>query len=177
MNPIRTWMTRCVARTAYFATNRRAGEVLRCMETADATDPTTRGRILTEAAGLEYQLGGLVAGGWRQDVLEDGRTLEGAHYDASRLMELVASTETATSHADRDTEPVWEPDLGLVLDDLTQVTDPAMRAELMTRLYLAAHPLVGGQAAEAIESLRRAYLRLALNHPQGQAATAAGSAE
>lgn len=165
MNLLTRWTRRGNAQAAYFKADKRAGKVIAELE--HVTDPTVRARLLVELASLEYRMGEQNAAGWKDSKDDEGFTLTESCYHAGRLVELIASTETAGAPAGRDTESVWEDALGPVLDELTTVSAPAVRAELMNRLYLAAHPLVGSQAAEAIETLRRTYLRIALNYPTG----------
>lgn len=169
MNRIAAWKRRRTAQAAYFKAGDQAYRIIGKLE--NETDPTTRARLLNGYAGREYHMSAQNCIGWPKGDTpdDDGFTLTDSHAHAARLVELIASTETAGTPSNRDTESAWEPTLGPVLDQLTRTTEPATRAELMNRLYLAACPLVGGQAAETIEMLRRTYLRIALNHPSSTA--------
>jgi hypothetical protein len=154
------------ARAAYAKAERAAYRVF--TETSETTvaTPTDLAYLLEESADLEWRLGMLASVAWSDTVVDvEGRLLCDSHYNAALMIRLIASTETAEGIADRSIERDWEPYIGAVLDSLACAREAGHRAELLTRLYIAAYPLVGDTAAEYIELLRNTYVQIALNQP------------
>lgn len=163
MNP---FTRRGRARTAYAKAERAAYRVF--TETSETTvaTPTALAYLLEEYANLECRLGFLASIAWPDTVVDaEERPLCVSHYNAAIMIRLVASTETAERITDRSVEPDWEPCIGTVLDSLSRAREAGHRAELLTRLYIAAYPLVGDTAAEYIELLRNTYVQIALSQP------------
>jgi hypothetical protein len=162
MNLLTRWTRRGNAQAAYFKADKRAGKVVRELE--HATEPAERAQLLGELAGLEYAMAAHNAVGWKDSKDEDGFTLTESHRGAARITQLIAATETGHVH-NRGRAPEWEPAIGDVLDRLAVERNVIKRAGLLDELYVAIHPLVGSQAAEVIETLRRTYLRIAIKYP------------
>jgi hypothetical protein len=168
MNP---FTRRGRARAAYAKAERAAYRVFtETSETTVATPPALA-YLLEEWADQEYRLGLLASVAWPDTVVDaEERPLCDSHYNAALMIRLIASTETAERITDRSIEHAWEPYIGTVLDSLACTREAGHRAELLTRLYIAAYPLVGDTAAEYIELLRNTYVQIALNQPAAVAA-------
>jgi ABC-type transport system substrate-binding protein len=168
MNRIAAWKRRRTAQAAYFKAGDQAYRLIGQLETE--TDPTERARLLTAYAAREFQMSLHNGAGWPKGDTpdDDGFTLTDSHHNAARITQLIAATETGHVH-NRGRVPEWDAAIGEVLDQLMAERDPAKRAALLNELYVAAHPVIGGQAAETVEMLRRTYLRIALNHPTSTA--------
>ncbi|HEY5835012.1 hypothetical protein [Streptomyces sp.] len=148
------------ARAAYVATATRAAAVWAELGSRTARHPHTRALLLGDLAALEEQLAGHYRAGWNTTRLD--REIAGGHTVSAGVLHLVASTETAESLQDRtDGSLVWEEAFGYVLDALVGEADLGRRAELMTRLYLAAYPVIGDDAG-VIDRVGAAYVRVAV---------------
>lgn len=173
-------LQRRVARANYFACGARCGRTLDRLESSkSAQSPTQRARILTTYALLESDLGRHNAAGWNPDAIRSGKTnryLTSMHEATAELVHLIASTEVAAGRHDRAHGPAeWEEAFGYLLSQLAEEDNVAIRSNLMHRMYLAAYPVVGGDVAEVLATLRGSYTRLALNQPATFAATTDGS--
>jgi hypothetical protein len=161
------------ARLAYLSTGNKAIEVVAEMDTLAWDDPTDRARLMSDLAAYEQMMSDLVLFcRWNRD--EDAAQA-GVHRTTAQLLRLLADTETADTSTDRTRGPAqWEQAFGAYLDDLADDSqaDPAARAATMTYLYIASHPVIGADAAEAITCLRDAYTRLALTHTPDPATAA-----
>lgn len=166
MNPLTCFTRRGRARSAYGRAEREAYRVFTEISETTAAGSTARAYLFEEYADMEWRLGMLASVAWPDTAVDaEERPLCVSHYNAALMIRLIASTETAERITDRSIESAWEPYIGSVLDDLARTSDVGIRAELMTRLHLAACPLVGDAAVEVIEHLRNAYVQIALNEP------------
>lgn len=150
------------ARLGYFAAGDRALEAHARLEGHGAQHATTRARLLSALSARETEMSVLVKGcQWNE---EEDATVSAEHEATGTLLFLLASTESAHGVYNRARGPQhWEEAFGAILDDLTGETDLGHRAELMTRLYIAVHPVIGPAAAETLAVLRNSYAALALD--------------
>lgn len=149
------------ARIAYFATGIEAIKAIEALEGHNGHTPHGRARTLSALAAYESTMADLVTQ-CRWNATND-QTHAAEHHDTAVLLGLIASTEVAADSYDRAHGPhSWEQAFGVVLDDLAGGTDPGIRAEVMTRLYIAARPVIGNNVAETITCLRDSYVRIAL---------------
>lgn len=149
-----------LARNMYFTLGDRAVAVYDELDSASARHAHTRARLISDLAALEDSMGYAMRAGWPSSYDQDLAEVFSA---SAALLHLLASTEVAESPELRaDGSLVWEEAFGPVLDALTGETDLGRRAELMTRLYLAAYPVLGGDVAETISRVGIAYLRIVL---------------
>ena len=164
-----TTRARINARTQYMRTGLKTEGIYAALSQPAARSARQRARLLTDWSVLEARLADLRTAGYahygEREQLAGGQTVTTMHQHTARILQLIASTEIAEGPYHRDEDQPYEKALGPILDQLTTTKSTAIRAELMDRLYLAAHPVIGGDAAEVIETLRRIYLHLALNHP------------
>jgi hypothetical protein len=160
------------ARIDYYAAATRAAEAMQQIEGRDGRTASGRARLISELAACESAMSVLIKA-CRWDTAED-TAMATEHHANANLLHILATTEVAQGAYARGRGPAeWEQAFGAVLDDLTAEHDFGRRAELFTRLYIAAHPVVGWPVAENIAALRTAYTRLALATatPQDQEAT------
>jgi hypothetical protein len=161
------------ARRVYFAGDQRMGRAWE--QLASQTDPERRAGILADLA-LDAQLGGeLYLAAFGPDPIpgEGGRDMAQAAASEALLLTWLSITEIA-SHRDQDGlderiaannhPPPW-PATRPHLDRLCQTTDPAARARLVDDLYAAVVDHIGGQAAETLTAVARAYRDLAARAP------------
>jgi hypothetical protein len=149
------------ARRAYNAAEEEAYAVLQRLDGRESRSRTARARNLSELGRLESELAALLPIAWPRN--SDSAELAAGTRWSAIVIQMVAGTEAADGPYARSKGPDdWERAFGHVLDELTGVTDLGRRAELMTRLYLAAHPVIGGIAAETIARLGTSYTRIAL---------------
>lgn len=145
-----------------------------------AITPQTRALILSDLAAFEQQMATAAPTAWssRHDTgpTTQAGMIAAGHETAAQLLHLIADTETgggAELRAEHGPDH-WEHAFGHVLDDLAETTAPARRAELTTRLYIAAHPIVGTDAAETIARVGDAYTRCVFHERLACATAAAG---
>lgn len=148
------------ARALYFRTADQAVAVYEQLNTAWYA--TTRARLMANLAALEGILASAYADGWNTTPFD--RELPIAYNLSSTLLYVLASTEAAESPEFRNVAPqAWEDAFGTILDQITAEPLAARRTELMTRLYIAAHPVLGTDVAETIASIRTTYISIALH--------------
>lgn len=148
------------AQRAYFAAGDAAGAVLDRLDGSKGRN--TRARLLSELALYESEMADHQTPGWPKE--DDTTEVTEGHRNSADILQLLASTEAADGAYARSKGPDdWEAAFGHVLDDLTGETDLGQRAELCTRLYIAAYPLIGSDAAETISRIRTSYIRIALS--------------
>jgi hypothetical protein len=149
-------------RRIYFTLADKAATVWDLLDGPKARYPHTRARLLSGLAVLEQQMGDAYAQGW--NVTREDQEITQVCADTSELLQLLASASVAENleFRTRGSED-WEDAFGHVLDQLVEhQSEPAVLAELATRLYLAAYPVVGGDVAETISRLQTAFVRIAL---------------
>lgn len=152
------------ARRVYFAANDAALTAYPRLQGHDGMTPSGRARILSNLAALEQTMSDAVAAAWPSPESNDDATDLQASSD---LLQLLASTEAAEGREFRQQGPDdWEAGFGWALDDLAETNEPARRAELMVRLYLSVHLLLGGDVAETVAVISHAYIDLALAKQQ-----------
>lgn len=150
------------ARRAYFAASEDAYTVLQRLDGRESRSRMARARLLSDLARLESDMAALIPVAWPNE--SDSAELATGTRSSALVIQLLATTEAADyPHARGRGSAEWEQAFGHVLDELTGMTDLGHRAELMTRLYLAAHEVVGDVAAETIARLGTSYTRAALN--------------
>lgn len=160
------------ARRAYFTAAEQAAATYDKLDTARSSQ--ARARLLGDLAACERRMHDVYATAWiTRDATDDDRQDAAAHATSAELLSLLASTEVSRSCQFRmDGARDWEVTFGHILDQLAEETSPAVRAELMVRLYLAAEPLVGITAAGTLRRVGDAYIRTALRNRPTPAVTA-----
>jgi len=158
------------ARQAYFAAGERAIATVDRMYTLDWDTPTARARILNDLAAHEQTMADTVTHCRWNGSADAGQAQ--VHRASAQLLRLIAGTQGTFDHTSRSRGPAqWEQAFGAVLDAMAGQHDPGSLAELTTRLYIAARPVVGSDVAETITCLRDAFTDLALTyapyHPEG----------
>lgn len=149
------------ARARYNTLAERQYALWEHLDAAGAAQRHLRALLLGDLAHLEHRLAAVYAIGWT--TADDDQTIADATAVSASLLRLVASTEESTALGSRAAgEPAWESAFGHVLDALTDLTDLTTRAEVMTRLYVAAVPVVGDHAAETLARIGLAYTRAAV---------------
>lgn len=148
------------ARIAYLAAVDQAIKTTEALEGHAGRTPGGRARALSALAAHENTMADLVTQcRWRNT---DGHEAAD-HRDAATLLTIIASTEVAIGAHDRTRgSGQWEQTFGAVLDQLAGVTDLGHRAEIATRLHIAAWPVLGSNVTETIACLYDAYVCLAL---------------
>lgn len=149
------------AQRAYFAAGNKAGAVLDRLDSRKARSRTERAWLLSELALCESEMADHQMPGWPK--ADDAAEVTEGHRNSADILHMLASTEAAEGAYARTKGPAgWEDVFDHILDDLTGETDIGRRAELCTRLYLAAHPVIGSGAAETIARIGNSYTRIAL---------------
>jgi hypothetical protein len=148
------------ARHTYFTVNDHAANVYQLLNSRDGQTARGRALLLLDLADLESLMASILPTAWPStESVNDAAVLRAS----AELLHIIATTEDAHGPEYRRRGPdAWEDAFGTLLDDLADTPTLAERAALMVRLYLAAHPVIGSEAAATIESLRSAYVDLAL---------------
>jgi hypothetical protein len=151
------------ARLRYFAAAQASSDAYDKL--AETKSPQARALLLSTLSACEWHTHDMHVAAWcpRTGADEEDQQTVGEHADAAELLHILASTEAAEGPAFRlPAPPEWEDLFGDVLNELSAEKNPARRAELMTRLYIRAQPVLGQIPGETINTLRTAYIRLAL---------------
>lgn len=153
------------ARIGYLAAGTQAITTVEALEGHAGRTPGGRARALSALAAHENTMADLVTQcRWRNAEGHEAAD----HRDAATLLTLIASTEVAVGAHDRTRGPgQWEQVFGAVLDQLAGVADIGYRAEIATRLHIAAWPVLGSNVTETIACLYDAYVCLALAAAEG----------
>lgn len=160
--------------TAYYSLGNSAIGLYEELDRTRASQAGARAEILFLLSTTETAMADAYRAGW--SAHPDDAVIAAETAVSGQLLRLLGSTEECTDPAVRlRGEEAWETAFGPVLDALTGATDIRRRAELTTRLYLDAQPVVG-DAAETISRVHLAYLRAALNSPSAASDTTEASA-
>lgn len=127
---------------------------------ADCTDPTYRAVLLEALACIEHATGVLHQATFGPDPMDDegGRDLADSHKLSARLLRRMAEAEAAYAEGRQRRKPRrWRRDpleraAGRCLDALANRSFERPSSQLLDALYLAVEPVIGGQAAEAIQA-------------------------